>query len=72
VVSRHSARIPRGRPWWPKIFNVALDKPDHTEIRACAVTQFDPAVVAAFLRAAHAGFPHDPDTPVLPERGDVG
>ena len=40
------------------------------EIRACAGTQFDPAVVAAFLRAAARGFPVDPDTPVLPERGE--
>jgi response regulator RpfG family c-di-GMP phosphodiesterase len=40
------------------------------EIRACAGTQFDPAVVDAFLRAAARGFPLDPDTPVLPERGD--
>ena len=39
------------------------------EIRACAGTQFDPAVVDAFLRAAARGFPLDPDTPVLPERG---
>jgi len=38
------------------------------EIRACAGTQFDPAVVDAFLRAAARGFPLDPDTPVLPER----
>lgn len=37
------------------------------EIRACAGTQFDPRVVAAFLRAAELGFPHDPDTPALPE-----
>ncbi len=42
------------------------------EIRACAGTQFDPAVVDAFLRAAARGFPLDPDTPVLPERdGDA-
>ncbi|HVG44417.1 MAG TPA: HD domain-containing phosphohydrolase, partial [Longimicrobium sp.] len=40
-----------------------------TEIRACAGTQFDPAVVDAFIRAANRGFPVDPDTPVLPERG---
>ncbi|MFL5383890.1 MAG: HD domain-containing phosphohydrolase [Longimicrobiaceae bacterium] len=40
------------------------------EIRACAGTQFDPAVVDAFLRAAARGFPLDPDTPVLPERGE--
>jgi len=39
------------------------------EIRACAGTHFDPAVVDAFLRAAARGFPVDPDTPVLPERG---
>ena len=39
------------------------------EIRACAGTQFDPAVVDAFIRAARRGFPVDPDTPVLPERG---
>ena len=39
------------------------------EIRACAGTQFDPAVVDAFLRAAARGFPLAPDTPVLPERG---
>jgi putative two-component system response regulator len=39
------------------------------EIRACAGTQFDPAVVDAFIRAAARGFPVDPDTPVLPERG---
>ena len=38
------------------------------EIRACAGTQFDPAVVDAFVRAAAHGFPVDPDTPVLPER----
>jgi putative two-component system response regulator len=37
------------------------------EIRSCAGTQFDPQVVEAFLRAAERGFPHDPDTPVLPE-----
>jgi HD-GYP domain-containing protein (c-di-GMP phosphodiesterase class II) len=41
------------------------------EIRACAGTQFDPAVVDAFVRAAAHGFPVDPDTPVLPERGGV-
>jgi response regulator RpfG family c-di-GMP phosphodiesterase len=40
------------------------------EIRACAGTHFDPAVVDAFLRAARSGFPADPDTPVLPERGE--
>ena len=40
------------------------------EIRACAGTQFDPAVVDAFIRAAGRGFPVDPDTPVLPERGE--
>jgi response regulator RpfG family c-di-GMP phosphodiesterase len=40
------------------------------EIRACAGTQFDPAVVEAFFRAAQRGFPPDPDTPVLPERGE--
>ena len=39
------------------------------EIRACAGTHFDPAVVDAFLRAAAHGFPIDPDTPELPERG---
>jgi response regulator RpfG family c-di-GMP phosphodiesterase len=39
------------------------------EIRACAGTQFDPAVVDAFIRASARGFPLDPDTPVLPERG---
>jgi putative two-component system response regulator len=36
------------------------------EIRRCAGTQFDPAVVDAFLRAADRGFPADPDTPRLP------
>ena len=41
------------------------------EIRACAGTQFDPAVVDAFVRAAARGFPVDPDTPVLPERSPV-
>jgi HD-GYP domain-containing protein (c-di-GMP phosphodiesterase class II) len=41
------------------------------EIRACAGTQFDPAVVDAFVRAADRGFPVDPDTPVLPERGET-
>jgi response regulator RpfG family c-di-GMP phosphodiesterase len=38
------------------------------EIRACSGTQFDPAVVDAFFRAAARDFPPDPDTPVLPER----
>jgi response regulator RpfG family c-di-GMP phosphodiesterase len=38
------------------------------EIRRCAGTQFDPAVVQAFLRAADRGFPPDPDAPRLPER----
>jgi putative two-component system response regulator len=41
------------------------------EIRACAGTQFDPSVVDAFFRAAGRGFPADPDTPVLPERGET-
>lgn len=36
------------------------------EIRRCAGTQFDPAVVEAFERAAAKGFPEDPDAPVLP------
>jgi response regulator RpfG family c-di-GMP phosphodiesterase len=38
------------------------------EIRRNAGTQFDPAVVEAFLRASDNGFPDDPDTPRLPER----
>lgn len=38
------------------------------EIRRNAGTQFDPAVVGAFLRAAENGFPDDPDAPRLPER----
>jgi response regulator RpfG family c-di-GMP phosphodiesterase len=38
------------------------------EIRSCAGTQFDPRVVDAFIRAARNGFPHAPDTPVLPRR----
>ena len=41
------------------------------ELRRHAGTQFDPAVVAAFERAAGKGFPVDPDTPRLPERGSV-
>lgn len=36
------------------------------ELRRHAGTQFDPAVVAAFERAAAKGFPADPDTPLLP------
>lgn len=36
------------------------------EIRRHAGTQFDPAVVDAFLRAAAAGFPEDADAPHLP------
>jgi putative two-component system response regulator len=38
------------------------------ELNACAGTQFDPGVVAAFVRAAERGFPQDPDVPRLPER----
>jgi putative two-component system response regulator len=38
------------------------------ELRRHAGTQFDPAVVSAFERAAARGFPADPDTPRLPER----
>jgi len=38
------------------------------EIRRNAGSQFDPAVVDAFLRAAENGFPDDPDAPRLPER----
>jgi putative two-component system response regulator len=38
------------------------------ELRRNAGVQFDPAVVAAFERAAARGFPEDPDTPRLPER----
>ncbi|HEU0054158.1 MAG TPA: HD domain-containing phosphohydrolase [Longimicrobium sp.] len=41
------------------------------EIRACAGSHFDPAVVDAFLRAAEKGFPIDPDTPALPERAEA-
>lgn len=37
------------------------------EIRRNAGTQFDPAVVEAFMRASARGFPDDPDTPRLPE-----
>ena len=40
------------------------------EIRRHAGTQFDPAVVDAFFRAAANGFPDDPDTPTLPQRVD--
>ena len=36
------------------------------EIRRHAGTQFDPAVVDAFFRAAARGFPYDPDAPRLP------
>ncbi len=39
------------------------------ELRRHAGTQFDPAVVAAFERAAAAGFPEDPDAPRLPGSG---
>lgn len=42
------------------------------ELRRYAGTQFDPAVVAAFERAAALGFPVDPDTPALPERPAAG
>jgi putative two-component system response regulator len=38
------------------------------EIRRNAGSQFDPAVVEAFMRASELGFPDDPDTPRLPER----
>ena len=58
--------IVTSRPYRP----AATDQDALAEIRACAGTQFDPAVVDAFLRAAHAGFPADPETPVLPERGE--
>jgi HD-GYP domain-containing protein (c-di-GMP phosphodiesterase class II) len=50
----------------------ASEEDAYAEIRACAGSHFDPAVVEAFLRAAGRGFPVDPDTPVLPERGDHG
>jgi response regulator RpfG family c-di-GMP phosphodiesterase len=46
----------------------ASDEAAFAELRACAGTQFDPRVVEAFIRAAERGFPHDPDTPVLPDR----
>lgn len=39
------------------------------ELRRCAGTQFDPAVVAAFIRAMGKGFPLDPSVPTLPSRG---
>jgi HD-GYP domain-containing protein (c-di-GMP phosphodiesterase class II) len=38
------------------------------EIRRNVGSQFDPAVVEAFMRASANGFPDDPDTPKLPER----
>jgi response regulator RpfG family c-di-GMP phosphodiesterase len=38
------------------------------ELEACAGTQFDPAVVRAFVLASQKGFPQDPDVPQLPER----
>jgi response regulator RpfG family c-di-GMP phosphodiesterase len=40
------------------------------ELRRCAGTQFDPAVVEAFQRALEKGFPHDPHAPTL--RGREG
>jgi cyclic di-GMP phosphodiesterase len=46
----------------------ASDEVAFAELRACAGTQFDPHVVEAFIRAAHHGFPEDPDTPVLPNQ----
>ncbi|HET6229728.1 MAG TPA: HD domain-containing phosphohydrolase [Longimicrobiaceae bacterium] len=40
----------------------------YDELRRCAGTQFDPAVVEAFIRAAQKGFPEDPGVPALPPR----
>ncbi|HEU4558861.1 MAG TPA: HD domain-containing phosphohydrolase [Longimicrobium sp.] len=67
VVDCYDALVTR-RPYRPAV----TDEAALAEIRACSGTQFDPAVVDAFLRAARAGFPADPDTPVLPERGELG
>jgi response regulator RpfG family c-di-GMP phosphodiesterase len=52
--------------------DAATEQAAFAEIRECAGAHFDPAVVDAFLRAAARGFPIDPDTPVLPERGITG
>ncbi|HKP75008.1 MAG TPA: HD domain-containing phosphohydrolase [Longimicrobiaceae bacterium] len=49
--------------------DAATEEAAFAEIRGCAGAHFDPAVVDAFLRAAARGFPCDPDTPVLPQRG---
>lgn len=38
------------------------------EIRRCAGTQFDPAVVEGFVAALQKGFLQDPSVPTLPER----
>lgn len=56
IISARPYRAPRSR-------EAAL-----AELRRCAGTHFDPAVVEAFIRAAERGFPHDPDAPRLPER----
>lgn len=65
VVDCYDALITR-RPYRAAVTGEAA----MAEIRRCAGTQFDPAVVDAFFRAAQAGFPAPPDTPALPERGD--
>jgi len=65
VVDAYDALITR-RPYRAATSNEAA----LAEIRACAGTQFDPAVVDAFLRAAQAGFPAPADTPALRERAE--
>jgi response regulator RpfG family c-di-GMP phosphodiesterase len=42
-----------------------------SELRRCAGTQFDPAVVEAFVRAAEKGFPEPPEVAALTD-GEVG
>lgn len=53
-----------GRPYSP----ARTEREALAELERCSGTQFDPAVVRAFLRAAENGFPQDPDVPQLPER----
>jgi len=65
VVDCYDALVTR-RPYRAAV----TDQAALAEIQACAGTQFDPAVVDAFLRASRAGFPAAPDTPALPERGE--
>ncbi len=67
VVDCYDALVTR-RPYRAAV----TDEEALAEIRSCSGTHFDPGVVDAFFRAARAGFPADPDTPVLPERGELG